>query len=140
MSKSLNKMMIIGNLGADPEVRMTSGGTKVANLRIATNEKWSDKQGNPQEHTEWMRVTFFGPVAEIAEKYCSKGDRVYVEGSLRTEKWTDRDGNDRYTTGVRGQSLILLGGGSGQGGGDYRGSGGYDGGGDSGLDDDQIPF
>ncbi len=146
MSKSLNKIMIIGNLGADPEVRTTGGGTKVANLRVATNERWNDRDGNPQEHTEWHRVVFYGPVAEVAEKYATKGSRIYVEGSIRTEKWQDRDGNDRYTTEVRGRNLILL---------DSRGDGGYsDGGGGGGgrrddsqdysgdahLSDDDIPF
>ena len=141
MSRSLNKLMIIGNLGADPEVRMTQGGTKVANLRIATNEKWNDKNGNPQEHTEWHRVVFYGALAEICEKYLSKGRRVYVEGSLRTDKWTDRDGNDRYTTEVRGRNMIMLDG-RGDGGDDYGGSSNYDGPSSSppDLNDDDIPF
>lgn len=119
MSKSLNKIMIIGNLGADPEVRMTSSGTKVANLRVATNERWIGRDGQQQEHTEWHRVALYGQVADIAEKYLRKGSRVYVEGSLRTDKWTDRDGKDRYTTEIRGRNLILLDSGAGSGGPSY---------------------
>jgi len=141
MAKSLNRVQIIGNLGADPEVRSTQSGTRVANLRIATNERWTDRSGNPQEHTEWHRVSFFGPVAEVAEKYLNKGSRVYVEGSIRTDKWQDRDGNDRYTTQVRGRDLIML---------DGRDSGDYAdapapaaagaGPGSQELSDDDIPF
>lgn len=143
MARSLNKLMIIGNLGADPEVRMTGAGTKVANMRVATNERWTDREGNPQEHTEWHRVVFFGPVAEVIEKYARKGTRVFVEGSLRTNKWQDREGNDRYTTEVQGRNFLLLdGGGSG---GDYGpppsdggGGGGYQGSAE--ISDDDIPF
>lgn len=144
MARSLNRIQIIGNLGADPEVRTTPGGTRVANLRVATNEQWTDKQGQRQEHTEWHRVVLYGALAEIAEKYMRKGSRVFVEGSLRTDKWTDRDGNERYTTEVRAQNLILLDGP----GGDYGSGGGRSrGGSESGgglqadeLTDDDIPF
>jgi len=108
MSKSLNKLTIIGNLGSDPEIRVTKGGKKVANFSVATNEKWTDSAGNQQEHTEWHRVVFFGAVAEVAEKYLNKGSSVYIEGSLNTEKWQDKSGNDRYTTSVRGRDLIML--------------------------------
>lgn len=145
MSKSLNRILIIGNLGADPEVRTTPGGTRVANLRVATNERWKDRDGNPQEHTEWHRVSLYGATAEIAEKYLRKGGRVFVEGSLRTDKWTDRDGNDRYTTEVRGRNIILLDGGAGGGFDAPRSGGGGGGGADEGrydddLGDDDIPF
>lgn len=152
MARSLNRIQIIGNLGAEPEVRSTPGGTRVANLRVATNEQWTDKQGQRQEHTEWHRVVLYGALAEIAEKYMRKGGRVFVEGSLRTDKWTDRDGNDRYTTEVRAQNVILLDGPGGDAGGDYGsgggrgrsggGSGGASGGGSQAdeLTDDDIPF
>lgn len=110
MSRSLNKLTIIGNVGQDPEIRVAQSGTKVANLRIATNEKWKDRDGKQQEHTEWHRVVFYGIKADIVESYVKRGDRLYVEGTLRTEKWQDRDGNDRYTTEVRGRELLMLGG------------------------------
>jgi single-strand DNA-binding protein len=108
MARSLNKLQIIGNVGADPEIRMTGGGTKVANIRVATNERWKDRNGTEQEHTEWHRVVFYGSQADIVEKYVKKGTRIYVEGALRTDKWQDKDGNTRYTTEVRGRDLILL--------------------------------
>ena len=111
MSKSLNKVMLIGNVTREPDIRVTAGGTKVANFTIATNEKWKDRNGQEQEHSEFTRVTIFGGTAEVVEKYVSKGTRLYVEGRLRTEKWQDRDGNDRYTTEVRAHSVILLDGG-----------------------------
>ena len=142
MSKSLNKIQLIGRLGKDPDIRVTQGGAKVASFTIATDEKWKDKQGNWQEHTEWTKCTFFGPLADIVEKYVSKGKRVYVEGSIRTDKWTDKDGQDRYTTEIRGRDLILLDGGNGgqQGGpapgmySDPQQSGSPE------LQDDDIPF
>lgn len=152
MARSLNRIQIIGNLGAEPEVRSTPGGTRVANLRVATNEQWTDKSGQKQEHTEWHRVVLYGALADIAEKYMRKGGRVFVEGSLRTDKWTDRDGNDRYTTEVRAQNIILLDGPGGGEGGDFGGrgrgdggSGGSSGGGQDGgrhdeLSDEDIPF
>ena len=94
---SVNRVFLIGNLGADPEVRYTSGGTAVANFRIATSEVWTDKaSGERQERTEWHNVTFFGRLAEIAGEYLRKGSQVYVEGSLRTEKWQDKNGNEPY--------------------------------------------
>lgn len=148
MARSLNRIQIIGNLGAEPEVRSTPGGTRVANLRVATNEQWTDKSGQKQEHTEWHRVVLYGALADIAEKYMRKGGRIFVEGSLRTDKWTDRDGNDRYTTEVRAQNVILLdgpGGGEGgeAGGGRGRSSGAVSGGGggrSDELSDEDIPF
>lgn len=98
---SVNKVILIGNLGADPEVRRTNSGDPIANLRVATTEKWKDKQtGERQERTEWHSVAIFGPVAEVAERYLRKGSKVYLEGQLQTRKWQDRDGNDRYSTEV----------------------------------------
>lgn len=106
--RSYNRILIIGNLGGDPEVRMTPGGTKVANLRVATNERWTDRNGQAQEHTEWFTVVLYGRVAEVAEKYLRKGSRVFIEGSLRTRKWQDREGKDRYTTEVRAFNMVML--------------------------------
>jgi len=96
----LNKVMLIGNLGADPEMRNTQSGDPIAHLRLATSEKWKDKQGQKQEKTEWHRVVIFGKVAEIAEKYLRKGSKVYIEGKIQTRKWTDKAGADKYTTEV----------------------------------------
>ena len=108
---NLNLAQLIGRLGADPEVRYTAGGDAIANLRIATSEKWRDKQtGDLQESVEWHRVVFFKRQAEICEQYLRKGSLVYVSGQLRTRKWQDRDGQDRYTTEVRGFDMKMLGG------------------------------
>jgi single-strand DNA-binding protein len=97
----VNKVILIGNLGADPEVRYLPSGSAVANLRLATSESWRDKNtGEPQERTEWHRVTLFGKLGEIAGQYLRKGSKVYVEGKLRTRKWQGQDGQDRYTTEV----------------------------------------
>lgn len=115
---SLNKAMIIGNLGADPEVRYTQSGTAVGNLRIATNEKWTDKSGQRQERTEWHRVVVFGKTAENCSKYLKKGRQVYVEGRIQTNEWQDKDGNKRYTTEIVASNVTFL---SGSGGGDYAG-------------------
>ncbi len=110
MARGLNKVMLIGNLGADPEVRYTSGGSAVANLRLATAESWRDKEsGDLQERTEWHRVVFFGRTAEVAGEYLKKGSQIYVEGRLQTRKWQDRDGNDRYTTEIVGNDMQMLG-------------------------------
>jgi len=106
--RRFNRILIIGNLGGEPEVRMTPGGTKVANLRVATNERWTDRNGQAQEHTEWFSVVLYGRVAEIAEKYLHKGSRVFIEGTIRTRKWQDREGKDRYTTEVRAFNLLML--------------------------------
>src|SRR5579872_1719399 len=122
MARGVNKVILIGNLGADPETRAMPSGTTVANLRIATSESWRDKQsGEQQERTEWHRVALFGRLAEVAGEYLRKGSQVYIEGSLRTRKWQDKEGKDRYSPGIVGSALQRLGGGGGGGGG---GSGG----------------
>jgi single-strand DNA-binding protein len=110
MSKgSVNKVILIGNLGADPEVRTTTGGSQVASLRIATSESWNDRQtGERTERTEWHRVTLYGKLAEIAGQYLRKGAKVYLEGRLQTRKWQDKDGNDRYTTEVIANEMQML--------------------------------
>src|SRR5207253_5326089 len=110
MARGINKVIIIGNLGADPETRAMPSGTTVANLRVATSESWRDKQtGEQQERTEWHRVALFGRLAEIAGEYLKKGSQVYVEGSLRTRKWQDKEGQDRYSTEIRGDVMQMLG-------------------------------
>ena len=118
MARGVNKVIIIGNLGADPETRAMPSGTTVANLRVATSESWRDKQtGEQQERTEWHRVALFGRLAEVAGEYLRKGSQVYIEGSLRTRKWQDKQGNDRYSTEIVGNDLQMLGGRGGGGGG-----------------------
>lgn len=106
---SVNKVILLGNLGRDPEVRFTQGGTPVANFTMATTDRWSDPSGEKKEKTEWHRIVVWGKQAEIAGEYLRKGRPVFVEGSLQTREWTDRDGNKRYTTEVRAQRLQLLG-------------------------------
>ncbi|HEY8370951.1 MAG TPA: single-stranded DNA-binding protein [Thermodesulfobacteriota bacterium] len=106
---SLNKVILIGNLGRDPEVRYTSGGQAVANFTVATNEAWTNKQGQREERTEWHRVVAWGALGERAGEYLRKGKQVYVEGRLQTRKWTDREGQERYTTEINAQQLFLLG-------------------------------
>lgn len=107
---SLNKVQIIGNLGRDPETRSFPNGDQVANVTIATTDKWKDKaSGEMREATEWHRVSFFGRQAEIAGQYLRKGSSVYVEGSLRTRKWTDKDGIEKYSTEIRADSMLMLG-------------------------------
>ncbi|HSO06255.1 MAG TPA: single-stranded DNA-binding protein [Pelomicrobium sp.] len=113
---SVNKVILIGNLGRDPEVRYLPSGDAVANLRVATTEKWKDKSGEMQEQTEWHSVAFFGRQAEICGEYLRKGSSVYVEGRLQTRKWTDKEGKDRYTTEIRGDRMQMLGGRGGGGG------------------------
>ena len=126
MAGSLNKVTLIGNLGNDPEIRSMNNGGKVATLSVATTESWKDKQsGEKREKTEWHRVVIFGDgLVRVAENYLKKGSKIYIEGSLQTRKWQDRDGNDKYTTEVVlqgfGGTLIML---------DSRGSGGGGGGG-----------
>ena len=111
MARGINKVILIGNLGADPETRAMPSGTTVANLRVATSESWRDKQtGEQQERTEWHRVAFFGRLAEVAGEYLRKGSQVYIEGSLRTRKWQDKQGNERYSTEIIGNDLQMLGG------------------------------
>ena len=118
MARGINKVILIGNLGADPETRAMPSGTTVANLRVATSESWRDKQtGEQQERTEWHRVALFGRLAEIAGEYLRKGSQVYIEGSLRTRKWQDKEGKDRYSTEIVGNDLQMLGGRGGGGGG-----------------------
>ena len=111
MARGINKVILIGNLGADPETRAMPSGTTVANLRVATSESWRDKQtGEQQERTEWHRVALFGRLAEVAGEYLRKGSQVYIEGSLRTRKWQDKQGNERYSTEIVGNDLQMLGG------------------------------
>ncbi|HYM42778.1 MAG TPA: single-stranded DNA-binding protein [Steroidobacteraceae bacterium] len=159
MARGVNKVILIGNLGADPETRAMPSGTTVANLRLATSESWRDKQtGEQQERTEWHRVALFGRLAEVAGEYLRKGSKVYIEGSLRTRKWTDKQGNERYSTEIVGNDMQMLDGRGGQGGGapggtgggsgreavaEETGGGGGGGGGRSGSGeefDDDIPF
>ena len=113
---SVNKVILIGNLGRDPEMRYLPSGDAVANLRIATTDTWKDKNGDKQEATEWHSVVFFGKQAEICGQYLKKGSPLYVEDSLRTRKWQDKEGNDRYTTEIRGDRMQMLGGRGGAGG------------------------
>jgi single-strand DNA-binding protein len=111
MARGINKVILIGNLGKDPETRYLPSGSAVANITIATNESWKDPQsGEQQERTEWHNVVFFGRLAEIAGEYLKKGSQVYVEGSLRTRKWQDKNGADRYTTEVVAREMQMLGG------------------------------
>lgn len=110
---SLNRWQGIGNLGRDAEIRYTSGGTPVAQFSLACNEAWTDKGGQRQERTEWVRVVVWGKMAESLEKYLTKGKQVYVEGALQTRQWEDRDGGKRYTTEVNARNIVLLGGGNG---------------------------
>ncbi len=110
MSRSLNKAMVIGNLGSDPEVRSTSSGTRVATLSIATSRRWNDRSGEEQERTEWHRVVAWDKLAEICEQYLSKGDRVYIEGRIEYRQWEGDDGRTRYTTEIRAREMIMLGG------------------------------
>jgi single-strand DNA-binding protein len=98
MSGSLNKVIIIGNLGRDPEIRSTQSGDKVATLNVATSENWKDKDGNRQEKSEWHRIVIFGKVADVCERYLKKGSKVLIEGKLQTRKWTDNNGQDKYST------------------------------------------
>ena len=157
MARGINKVILIGNLGADPETRAMPSGSQVANLRIATSESWRDKtSGEQQERTEWHRVALFGRLAEIAAEYLRKGSQVYIEGSLRTRKWQDKQGNERYSTEIIGNEMEMLGGRGGAGAGGAPGasapgrsaepsyaeeSGGSSAGSGRGEDfDDDIPF
>ncbi len=158
MARGINKVILVGNLGADPETRYMPSGKPVTNIRIATSENWTDKQsGDKQERTEWHSIVLFDKLAEISAEYLRKGSQVYIEGSLRTRKWQDKQGGDRYTTEIVARDMQMLGGRSGGGGGPA--SGGQYGGGearpagaakteerapmpasDSGEFDDDIPF
>ncbi|MDM7916244.1 MAG: single-stranded DNA-binding protein [Candidatus Eisenbacteria bacterium] len=148
---SVNKVILIGNLGRDPEIRYTQSGEPIANFTLATNESWTDKSGQKQERTEWHRVEVFGKPAQVVRDYLSKGRQVYIEGSIKYDEWTDKDGNKRNTTKIRvsgpGSRLVLLGG-RGEGGG-QRGTSGGPGGGtpeapregdDFQASDEDVPF
>jgi single-strand DNA-binding protein len=147
---SVNKVILVGNLGRDAELRYTPGGAAVATLNMATTEVWNDKSGQRQEKTEWHRVVLWGKTAESLSEYLTKGKQIYIEGRLQTRQWDDKDGNKRYTTEIRSDRVVLLGGGSGRGG---PASGGERGGAERGSDfggpgpegsapltDDDIPF
>jgi single-strand DNA-binding protein len=124
MARGVNKVILVGNLGADPETRYSASGTAMCTIRVATSEQWKDKQtGQQQERTEWHRVKFFGRLAEIAGEYLKKGRQVYIEGSLRTDKYTDKEGVERYTTDIIANEMQVLGGG-GEGGARGGGEGG----------------
>ena len=146
---SVNKVILVGNLGRDAELRYTPGGAPVATLNLATTEVWNDKGGQKQEKTEWHRVVLWGKTGESLNEYLVKGKQIYVEGRLQTRQWDDKDGNKRYTTEIRGDRIVLLsGGGGGMGGGRTSNRGGSAppddpmGGGEMGaeLTDDDIPF
>jgi len=118
MARGVNKAILVGNLGADPETRYTQGGSAVTNIRLATTDSWRDRQsGEQQERTEWHRVVFFARLAEVAAEYLRKGSQVYVEGRIQTRKWQGQDGQDRYTTEIVGNEMQMLGGRGGGGGG-----------------------
>jgi single-strand DNA-binding protein len=118
MARGVNKVILVGNLGKDPEVRYMPSGSAAANLTLATSESWKDKQtGEQKERTEWHNIVFFGRLAEIAGEYLKKGSQIYVEGSLRTRKWQDKSGNDRYTTEIVANEMQMLGSRGGGGGG-----------------------
>jgi single-strand DNA-binding protein len=121
---SVNKVILIGNLGRDPETRYMPEGGAITNISIATTDKWKDKNGEMQEKTEWHRVAFFGKLAEIAGEYLKKGSQVYVEGRLQTRKWQDKDGQDKYTTEIVANVMQMLGSRQGMGGGDRGDAGG----------------
>jgi len=152
MSRSLNEVMVIGNVGSEPEIRATSSGTRVAKVSLATNRSWSDRSGQQQEKTEWHRLTFFGRLVDIVEQWVNKGDRLYVEGRVEYSQTQDEQGNTRYWTDIVVNEMVMLGSSGpagGGGGGDY--AGGRSGGGDSGYagggagrpmgePDDDLPF
>jgi single-strand DNA-binding protein len=132
MARGVNKVILVGNLGADPETRSMPSGMTVTNIRIATSESWKDKSsGAQQERTEWHSVALFGRLGEIAAEYLRKGSQVFVEGKLRTRKWQDKTGNDRFTTEIIADNMQMLGARGGPGGGGGGGGGGADRGGQS---------
>jgi single-strand DNA-binding protein len=144
---SVNKVILVGNLGRDAELRYTPGGAAVATLNMATTEVWNDKQGQKQEKTEWHRVILWGKQAESLQEYLTKGKQIYVEGRLQTRQWDDKDGNKRYTTEIKADRITLLGGGGGgrSGGMDRSASTSHAGGGIDEppmepITDDDIPF
>ena len=124
-TKGVNKVILVGNLGNDPEVRYMPNGNAVANLSLATSESWKDQQGQVQERTEWHRLTMYRRLAEIAGEYLKKGSQIYVEGKLQTRKWQDQQGQDKYTTEIIVDQMQMLGGRGGEGGGGGGGNGGY---------------
>jgi single-strand DNA-binding protein len=147
MSRSLNKVMLIGNVGNDPEIRATSSGARVAKLSLATNRSWSDRSGQQQEKTEWHRLTFFGRLVDIVEQWVNKGDRLYVEGRIEYSQTQDDQGGTRYWTDIVVGEMVMLGstGNAGEGGGGYGGGrGGFTPGGDAypppNEPDDDLPF
>jgi single-strand DNA-binding protein len=126
---SVNKVILVGNLGRDPETRYMPDGGAITNVSIATTDTWKDKNGDKQERTEWHRVAFFGKLAEISGEYLKKGSQVYIEGRLQTRKWQDKDGQEKYTTEIVADRMQMLGRREGMGGGDSdagSGGGGYD--------------
>jgi single-strand DNA-binding protein len=133
---SVNKVILIGNLGRDPELRHTTGGTAVANFTMATTDVWTDPSGERKERTEWHRIVLWAKQAEVAAEYLRKGQQVYIEGSLQTREWTDREGNKRYTTEVRGQRMMMLG----KKGGDRQAPAEAPAGVEAGHVDDDVPF
>jgi single-strand DNA-binding protein len=149
---SVNKVILVGNLGRDAELRYTPGGAAVATINMATTDVYKDREGQKKEDTQWHRVILWGRTAESLHEYLTKGKQIYVEGRIQTRKWTDKDGVEKYTTEIRGDRVVLLGGGGGQRAGGGRGaeagagavSGGYDQGphdaGPGDLSDDDIPF
>jgi single-strand DNA-binding protein len=149
---SVNKVILVGNLGRDAELRYTPGGAAVATLNLATTEVWNDRNNQRQEKTEWHRVVLWGKQAESLQEYLTKGKQIYVEGRLQTRQWDDKDGNKRYTTEIKCDRVTLLGGGGGgggRGGGSESYGGGRSGGGGGGqmdeppvepITDDDIPF
>ncbi len=147
----VNKVILLGNVGRDPELRYTASGTAVANFSLATSRRYKDRDGNQQEQTEWHRCVAWARTAEIVNQYANKGKQLYIEGRLQTRQWEDRDGNTRYTTEVVADNIQLLGRAASGGGGDYGDPGpagggadgdavGSGGGGDAPINDDDIPF
>ncbi len=135
MARGVNKVILVGNLGKDPEIRYTPSGSAVANVTIATSDQWKDKQtGEQQERTEWHRVVFFNRLAEVVGEYVKKGQQIYVEGRIQTRKWQDQSGQDRWTTEIVANEMQMLGGRGGGGGGGGAGSGF-----DQGMDQSQPP-
>ena len=132
----INKAIIVGNLGADPEIRYTQSGTAVASFRVATTERWKGQDGQMQEQTEWHSCNAWGKLAEICGKYLQRGSKVYVEGSINTRKWQDKSGNDRYSTEIKVREMKML---DSRGGGDRSGSAGADGSAPP-MGDDSVPF
>ncbi len=124
MARGINKVILVGNLGNDPEVRYSQSGSAITTLSVATSESWKDKDGNQQERTEWHRVKAFGRLAEIMGEYLKKGRQVYIEGSLRTEKYTDKNGVEKYSTDIIADEMQMLGGMPGEGGGGGQRGGG----------------